>query len=209
LLVRVDATDGRDIDDGTIRSQVRDCGLGDIVDTLEVYRNQFVEVVFRAVYQVTSGRVNARTIEHMIDAAKISYRVFDGLDASLVLCYVQERDLVRASSAMLGCVPTCFDVDVAECKACSQFAELQCCCSPNPGSGSGEEDYLPFHGVLVHHVPLSHLAKLSIALTLVAVLWLGLEAASFEIAWRKSSGIVRSAEALLEEMRVGEKDESF
>jgi hypothetical protein len=58
-------------------------------------------------------------------------------------------------------------------------------------------------------VPLSHLAKLSIALTLVAVLWLGFEAASFEIAWRKSSGIVRSAEALLEEMRVGEKDESF
>jgi hypothetical protein len=57
---------------------------------------------------------------------------------------------VRSSSALLGGLPTRFDVDVAEREACSQFAELECCCSADPGTGSSEKDDLSLDGVFVH-----------------------------------------------------------
>ncbi len=49
------------LDDGTTRWVGRIVALVTLGDTPEVYRNQFVEVIFRAVDQVAGGRVNART----------------------------------------------------------------------------------------------------------------------------------------------------
>ncbi len=60
-------------------------------------------------------------VEHMGQMGQIAYRVFDGLDACRLHSATFRSDLVRASAHCFGCFPTCFDVDVAECKACSQF----------------------------------------------------------------------------------------